>query len=211
MDVQAMSIEGAYVFTPRIHRDDRGSFLEWFKADVFEQTVGHPLTLAQANSSVSAAGTLRGIHFAELPPSQAKYVTCTRGAVWDVIVDIRVGSPTYGTWEAIELDDVSRRAVYLSEGLGHGFMALEDDSVVSYLCSAPYAPGREHGIHPMDETLSIEWPTVARDGGSLAPLLSPKDEAAPRLEDLRSSGVLANYDDTVAWRKQLAGGHHPGQ
>ena len=96
--------------------------------------------MAQANCSVSAAGVLRGLHFSELPPSQAKYVTCVSGAVFDVVVDIRVGSPTYGQWDSVRLDDRDRRSVYLSEGLAHGFMALEDDSTVMYLCSTPYAP-----------------------------------------------------------------------
>ena len=141
---------------------------------------GHraPLHLAQANCSVSSAGTLRGIHFAQLPPSQAKYVTCLHGAALDVVVDLRVGSPTFGQWDSVLLDDVDRRAVYLPEGLGHAFMALEDHTVVTYLCSAPYAPGREHGIHPLDPDVGIDWPTTARDGSPLAPLLSPKDDAA---------------------------------
>ena len=106
--------------------------------------VGHRLDLQQANCSVSAAGVLRGIHFADVPPGQAKYVTCVKGAVLDVAIDVRVGSPTFGTWDAVLLDDVDRRAVYLSEGLGHAFLSLEDDSTVLYLCSTGYSPGREH-------------------------------------------------------------------
>ena len=144
---------GAYEVVPAVHADGRGAFLEWFRADRFHEATGHAFTLAQANASVSAAGTLRGVHFADLPPSQAKWVTCLHGAVLDVVVDIRVGSPTYGKWDAVRLDDAEHRAVYLSEGLGHAFMALEDASVVSYLCSAPYAPGREHGINPLDPRL----------------------------------------------------------
>ena len=184
---------GAYEVVPAVHADGRGAFLEWFRADRFREATGHSFTLAQANASVSAAGTLRGVHFADLPPSQAKWVTCLHGAVLDVVVDIRVGSPTYGKWDSARLDDAERRAVYLSEGLGHAFMALEDNSVVSYLCSAPYAPGREHGIHPLDPALAIKWPTTGRDGAPLTPVLSDKDASAPTLAEAESSGLLPTY------------------
>ena len=121
-------------------------FFEWFTDAEFTAMTGHRLDLRQANCSVSSAGVLRGLHFAQLPPSQAKYVTCLRGAVFDVVVDIRVGSPTFGHWDSVLLDDRTRRSVYLSEGLAHGFLALEEDSTVMYLCSAGYAPTREHTI-----------------------------------------------------------------
>ena len=105
-------------------------FFEWFTDGEFTAMTGHRLDLRQANVSVSAAGVLRGLHFAQLPPSQAKYVTCLRGAVFDVVVDIRVGSPTFGRWDSVLLDDRDHRTVYLSEGLAHGFLALQDDSTV---------------------------------------------------------------------------------
>lgn len=172
------------------HRDDRGVFLEWFREDVFTEMSGHRLRLAQANCSVSAAGTLRGLHFATVPPGQAKFVTCAHGSAFDVAVDLRLGSPTYGHWDAVLLDDRDRRAVYLSEGLGHAFMALEDHTVVNYLCSTPYAPEREHDVHPLDPAIGIEWPAHGRDGAPLAPLLSPKDDAAPLLAEVRAAGLL---------------------
>lgn len=199
MDVRALSIDGAWELTPRQHGDDRGVFLEWFKATELEEATGRSLDLRQANMSVSSRGTLRGVHFADVPPSQAKYVTCPRGAVLDVVVDVRVGSPTFGRWEAVLLDDVDRRAVFLSEGLGHAFLALEDDSVVTYLCSAPYAPGREHGIHPLDGTVAIEWPTQGRDGEPLEYQLSAKDAAAPSLTDAASAGLLPTYEEATAF------------
>ena len=203
MDVKELGIEGAWEITPKIHADDRGAFLEWFRADRFHEVTGHDLDLRQANCSVSSAGTLRGIHFAELPPSQAKYVTCLSGAALDVVVDLRVGSPTFGRWEAVELDGVERNAVYLSEGHGHAFMALADDTVVAYLCSAPYAPGREHGVHPLDPEIGIAWPRSGRDGAPVEPLLSPKDEAAPSLAEAKESGVLAAYEDCLSFRDGL--------
>jgi dTDP-4-dehydrorhamnose 3,5-epimerase len=188
--IEETTIPGAFAVTPQQHRDDRGVFLEWFRSDRFVETTGHRFTIAQANCSVSAAGTLRGIHFAQLPPSQAKYVTCPSGAILDVVVDIRVGSPTFGRWDAVQLDDENRKALYLAEGLGHAFMALADDTVVNYLCSAPYAPGREHGVHPLDPAIGIAWPTRGRDGSPLTPSLSAKDGEAPVLADLVDSGLL---------------------
>ena len=190
MEFRELSVPGAWEITPRRLGDPRGLFLEWFKEPTFVEAVGHRLDLAQANLSVSAAGVLRGIHFADVPPGQAKYVTCARGAVLDVAVDIRVGSPTFGRWDAVLLDDVDRRAIYLSEGLGHAFLSLEDDSTVLYLCSTGYSPGREHGIHPLDPGLGIDWPTTDRAGRPLAPQLSDKDRAAPSLADAREQGLL---------------------
>ena len=203
MEIRELSISGAFEVTPQVHSDGRGAFHEWFRADRFTQATGHAFTLAQANASVSAAGTLRGIHFAQLPPSQAKWVTCLRGSALDVVVDIRVGSPSFGSWEAVELDDVDHRAVYLSEGLGHAFMALEDDTVVSYLCSAPYAPGREHGVHPLDPAIGITWPTTGRGGSPIEPVLSSKDSQAPSLGEARQQGLLPSYDEAQAFLASL--------
>jgi dTDP-4-dehydrorhamnose 3,5-epimerase len=188
VDIQELSIPDAYVITPVQNGDNRGVFVEWFKEGPFEHAVGHRLDLHQANMSVSAKGSVRGIHFADVPPSQAKYVTCPVGALLDVVVDIRVGSPTFGQWDSVLLDQKDRRAVYVSEGLGHVFMALTEGAVISYLCSAGYAPEREHGVHPLDPEIGIEWPA------DIAPLLSTKDEAAPTLVQAREAGLLPSYD-----------------
>ena len=181
MTYRELKIPGAWEITPIQHGDPRGVFLEFFQGGPLTDAIGHRFALAQANCSVSAAGVLRGIHFADVPPGQAKYVTCAKGAVLDVAVDIRVGSPTFGQWDTVLLDDVDRRAIYLSEGLGHAFMSLEDDSTVLYLCSTGYTPGAEHGIHPLDPQVAIDWPTTARNGSALVPQLSAKDLAAPPL------------------------------
>jgi dTDP-4-dehydrorhamnose 3,5-epimerase len=203
VDYRALGIDGAWEITPRQLGDPRGVFLEWFKESLFGQTVGHPLSLGQANLSVSAAGVVRGIHFADVPPGQAKYVTCAKGAVLDVVVDIRVGSPTFGQWDSVLLDDETRRAVYLSEGLGHAFMALADGSTVIYLCSTPYAPEREHGIHPLDPALGIEWPSNSRDGSPIVPELSEKDAAASSLAEAASSGLLPTHGLVRDFRRTL--------
>jgi dTDP-4-dehydrorhamnose 3,5-epimerase len=199
-----LTVPGAWEITPQQFGDPRGVFLEWYKESAFTEAVGHPLDLQQANCSVSAAGVLRGIHFADVPPGQAKYVTCARGAVLDVVVDIRVGSPTFGQWDSVLLDDVDRRAIYLGEGLGHAFMSLEDDSTVLYLCSTGYSPGREHGIHPLDPTVGIAWPTVDRAGRPITPQLSDKDLVAPSLLEARDQGLLPSADGVAAYLDELA-------
>ena len=200
MQVDELKVPGAWSFTPRQFPDPRGVFLEWFQADALEQVLGHRLQVAQANHSVSARGTMRGVHFADVPPSQAKYVYCTRGAVLDVVVDLRVGSPTFGVSDSVLLDDTDRRGIYLSEGLGHAFLALTDDANVTYLCSAPYAPGREHGISPLDPALALPWPD------DVEPLLSDKDAAAPTLEQARAQGLLPDWETCQAFYASLREG-----
>jgi dTDP-4-dehydrorhamnose 3,5-epimerase len=199
MQSRPLRIEGAWEFTPRAFDDERGVFLEWFKQDVFRTTVGSEFAVAQANQSVSARGVVRGIHFAAVPPGQAKYVYCPKGAVLDVVVDIRVGSPTFGDWDAVQLDDVDRRAVYLAEGLGHAFMSLIDGSTVSYLCSAAYDPEREYGTSPADPALKLPWPE------EIEPILSEKDAAAPSLADAQSQGILPDYAECQAFYASLRG------
>ncbi|MFC9836891.1 dTDP-4-dehydrorhamnose 3,5-epimerase [Rhodococcus sp. NPDC127530] len=203
MDVRELTVDGSWELTPRQFGDERGVFFEWFKESTFAEAVGHLLNLAQANCSVSAAGVLRGIHFADVPPGQAKYVTCTRGAVLDVVVDIRCGSPTFGVWDSVLLDDLDRRAIYLSEGLGHAFLSLEDNSTVVYLCSSGYEPGREHGINPFDPEVGIDWPTTSRSGSTLELILSEKDTAAPSLAEAAGAGLLPQYDEVRKWINAL--------
>ncbi|NAZ80210.1 dTDP-4-dehydrorhamnose 3,5-epimerase [Kineococcus sp. R8] len=198
MQTRQLAIAGAQVLTPRQFDDDRGTFLEWFTDDAFRAATGAPFDLAQANCSVSAAGVLRGVHFADVPPGQAKYVFCASGAVLDVVVDLRVGSPTFGRWESVVLDDVDRRAVHLPVGLGHAFLSLADASTVVYLCSAGYAPGREHGVDPFDPDLGITWPTTGRDGAPLTLRLSDKDREAPSLRTARDTGLLPTLEACTA-------------
>lgn len=187
-----LGIEGAHVLTPRIHRDGRGAFFEWFHGLRLAEEIGGTAAVAQVNFSVSRRGVVRGIHFTAVPPGQAKFVSCFRGAIMDVVVDVRVGSPTFGAWEAVTLDDRAYRAVYLSEGLGHGFMALTDDAAVAYTCSQPYDPARERGLDPLDDAIGIAWPSDIR------PVLSPNDTGAMKLADARGAGLLPSYDECAA-------------
>lgn len=187
MKATALAVDGAWVFEPPVFPDERGVFAAPYQGAAFRDATGFEPTVAQTNHSLSARGVIRGVHYADVPPGQAKYVYCPRGSMLDVVVDIRVGSPTFGEHAAVALDGESCRAVYLSEGLGHAFVALEDDTVMSYLCSTPFTPAVEHGISPLDPALALPWPA------DLAPVLSEKDAAAPGLADAERAGSLPTW------------------
>lgn len=199
MDIVPLGIDGAFLVRPTIHADDRGSFHEWFRSDRLRAATGRDFPVAQANWSVSGHGTIRGIHFSRFPLSQAKLVTCPEGAVWDVVVDVRAGSPDFGRWVAIELSAENRHAVLVGEGLGHGFMATSDRSTVMYLCSTPYSPERESEVNPLDPAIGIAWPTTGK------PIMSAKDADAPALALARDRGELPAMED---WRKHAESQSH---
>jgi dTDP-4-dehydrorhamnose 3,5-epimerase len=180
--MEALSIEGAWTFKPQLRGDDRGTFLEAFRGSEFAADLGYRFDVAQVNVSVSRRGVIRGIHYSDVPPGQAKYVTCV--------------------WEAVHLDEDRRVAVFLAEGLGHGFIALTDDATVLYMCSTPYAPGREHGVNPLDPALGIDWPLDGIDGG---PVLSAKDVDAPTLDEALRAGQLPTHQDCAAYAGKLRG------
>ncbi len=185
MQIRELSVPDSYEITPVLRGDDRGLFLEHYRFDRLEEVIGHSLVLRQANTSVSKKGVVRGIHYADVPLGQAKYVTCTHGAVLDYVVDIRVGSSTFGQWDSVRLDDVDFRSVYIAEGLGHAFIALTEGATVSYLVSDIYNPSREHGIDPLDATIGLVFPEEAGE-----PHLSEKDTDAPSLQAAAAAGVL---------------------
>jgi epimerase EvaD len=202
MRVRKLAVQDVHEFTPQTFPDVRGVFAAPYQEDQFVKAIGHPLGLAQANHSRSRRGTVRGLHYSDVPPGQAKYVYCVAGALLDVVVDIRIGSPTFGQWDAVRLDPDSLRAIYVPEGVGHAFIALEDDTVISYLCSTGYNPAAEHGLNPMDPALRLPWPA------DLEPVLSDKDAAAPTLAQAQDAGMLPTYADCVARyeRLRVAGG-----
>ena len=187
MTVNHLDIPGAWVYTPRQFLDDRGIFFEWFQDSTFLEASGHSFTLAQANCSISSKGTLRGIHFADVPPGQRKYVTCITGSALDVLVDLRIGSPTFGQWRKVQLDTIDRRVISIPNGVGHAFIALEDNTTIVYLCDQRYNPEGEHEIYPLDTEIGIEWTL------GIEPLLSPKDEAAPRFNEVK--GALSTFEN----------------
>lgn len=198
MQIRELSIPDSYEITPKQHGDDRGVFLEWYRFDKLEETIGHSMNLRQANTSVSKRGVVRGIHFADIPVGQAKYVTATHGAVLDYVIDIRVGSPTFGQWDTVLLDDTDRRAIYIAEGLGHCFVALTENATVSYLVTDVFNASREHGINPLDPDVALVFPPEAG-----VPLLSPKDTGAPSLAEAASSGLLPTWDAARAFYTSL--------
>jgi len=183
-----LGIPGAWVFEPEVFPDRRGLFVAPFQGPAFREAVGADFVTRQSNVSVSAAGVVRGVHFADVPPGQAKYVTCLSGRLLDVVVVVRVGSPTFGRWEAVELDPASMRSVYLSAGLGHAFLALEEATTASYLCSEPYNPAGERGISPLDPALALPWPA------GLPLVLSDKDREAPTLARAQAAGLLPRWE-----------------
>ncbi|MFY1674405.1 dTDP-4-dehydrorhamnose 3,5-epimerase family protein [Plantactinospora sp. WMMB334] len=204
MKVTELSIPGAWEFLPQQFSDDRGRLLVWYDAAAFADALGFDLPVAQANQSVSRRGVIRGVHWADVPVGQAKYVYCPRGAVLDIVVDLRVGSPTFGQHEVTRLDTIDNRAVYLAEGLGHAFVALEEESIVSYLCSARYAPARERIVHVHDEELALPWPA------EIDPILSERDAHAPTLAELRAADLLPRYDECQRFYQARCAGHRGG-
>jgi dTDP-4-dehydrorhamnose 3,5-epimerase len=199
VQIRELTVPGAWEFTPRQHADERGVFLEQYRHDRLAETVGHPLDLKQVNMSVSARGVARGIHYALVPPSQAKYVSAPKGAFIDFVVDIRVGSPTFGTWDSVLIDDVDRRSVYLSEGLGHAIVALTEGATVNYLVSETFSPTREKGLDLRDAEVGLRFPD---DIGSLQ--LSPKDTEAPTLAEAAEQGLLPAWDECQDLYRRLA-------
>ena len=185
MEITPLSIAGAFAIRNTVHGDERGEFVEWFRADHLKNATGVDFSTIQANLSVSQKGTLRGIHFADVPPGQAKYVMCTTGAIQDYVVDIRVGSPTFGTWEAVTITAKDRNAILLDVGLGHAFVALEERTTVTYLVTDHYKPRAEHAINPQDPDLGLEFPF---EGQEL--LVSAKDREAQSFAEALSNDML---------------------
>lgn len=185
MKITPLGIEGAWMAEFPIWSDERGFFREWFKSADIEEATGRSFGIAQANISHSSKGTLRGIHYSMAPRGQAKWITCVSGAIKDVIVDIRPASKTFGKWVEVELRGDSGNAVFISEGLGHAFIALEDDTAVAYLVSTPFSPTHEFEINPLDEKIAINW---AMQLSELK--ISDKDKKAPTLQERLTQGKL---------------------
>jgi len=185
MKLTTLGIEGVWLAESPVWRDDRGFFREWFKSEDIKNATGREFGLEQANISLSSRGTLRGIHYSIAPRGQAKWITCVAGSIKDVIVDIRPDSQTFGKWIEVELSGNSGKAVFISEGLGHGFVALEDKTAVAYLVSTPFSPTDEFEINPLDEKIGVNW------GMDLRELrISDKDKKAPALAERLAEGKL---------------------
>jgi dTDP-4-dehydrorhamnose 3,5-epimerase len=185
MKLTPLGIEGAWLAESPIWKDERGFFREWFKAEEIRSVTGIDFSIQQANISQSQRGVLRGIHYSLAPSGQAKWITCVTGSIQDVIVDIRPKSKTFGKWIDVELEAASGEAVFIGEGLGHGFLALENDTTVAYLVSTQFSPKDEFEINPLDLEIGINWKI---DPASLK--ISEKDKIAPWLSARLDHGKL---------------------
>ncbi|WP_128376161.1 dTDP-4-dehydrorhamnose 3,5-epimerase family protein [Streptomyces cavernae] len=199
MKVRETAVPDAFHITPHKIGDARGNFYESFRHDRLAAEIGRPVPVAQVNYSVSRKGTLRGLHGTLLPPGQAKVVCVVRGAVLDIVVDLRLGSPTFGVHEANWMSAESGDTVFVAEGLVHGFLALTDDTCVSYLCSTEFVPGTQVDINPFDAELDLPWQL------SQAPLMSAKDSTAASVAAARQAGLLPHYEDCLAHYATLRG------
>lgn len=189
MRTRELAVEGAVAFTPPVFEDYRGVFLSPFLDSVFVKTIGHPLfPVAQTSFSVSRRGVVRGLHFTATPPGTAKYVCCPRGRVIDIVLDVRVGSPTFGVWDSVVLDSRDFGAVYLPVGVAHMFVALEDDTVMSYILSQEYVPENELALSPLDPALKLPVPD------DLNPIMSERDRVAPTFDQALRAGLLPDYE-----------------
>lgn len=191
MDVLETRIPGAFVFTPKQYRDERGSFFEALRSDEVEEVTGQRFRPAQVNYSASRWNTLRGIHSVAVPPGQAKYITCVRGVLRDIIVDLRVGSPAFGAHLVTRLDAESGQCLYVPEGVGHGFLTLTDDACICYVVSTRYVPGTQIDINPLDPELALPW------GFTEPPLMSEKDAQAQGMREALAAGLLADWRDAA--------------
>ncbi|MBW4721885.1 dTDP-4-dehydrorhamnose 3,5-epimerase family protein [Saccharothrix obliqua] len=191
MRITEMAVPGCFRLTPEVYRDQRGLFYEAFRHEPLAEAIGHPFTVRQANCSVSRYNTLRGIHGTVLPPGQEKLVTCVDGAVLDVAVDIRVGSPTFGMFDATRLEEGSGVSVYLADGIGHAFLVLTPTARVHYLVSTEYVPGTMIDLDALDPDLGLPWDTRE------PPIRSEKDTTAPTLAEAASAGLLPTYQECL--------------
>ncbi|MGH3829715.1 MAG: dTDP-4-dehydrorhamnose 3,5-epimerase [Pseudonocardiaceae bacterium] len=187
MRFRELAVPGVVEFAPTIFPDARGRFVAPFQQSSFIAATGHRLTLAQSNHSISRRGVIRGVHFSDVPPGQAKYVHCSRGALLDIAIDLRLGSPTFGRWESVLLDAETCRAVYLPEGVGHAFIALAEDTVMTYLCSTGYHLEAEHTVCPLDPALQLPWPPQNEI------IISDKDREAPTLTEATQTNLLPTW------------------
>ena len=196
MKAKPLEISGAWEVELKKFDDSRGFFFESFRSDFSYDTFGRKFTVKQTNTSVSAKGAVRGIHYALVPPSQAKYVQCQKGSIMDYVIDIRIGSPTFGKSVFIELNSDTPRAIFIEEGLAHAFVALEDETVVTYLVNENFNPEREKGINPFDKELAINWPKMDL-------LLSEKDKTAISLQEAKELDLLPNFAECKQFIKTL--------
>lgn len=182
MPFRKTEISGVQLFEPNVFEDERGFFFESFKSSEVASEFG-AFAVEQINNSMSRRGVIRGIHFKRSPLGQAKFVSVQSGSIYDVAIDLRESSSTFGRWQGFLLSALNNQSLLLSRGIGHAFLALEDGSRVNYLCDSPYEPEKEFAISP--KTAGINWDEIALDHGITEYHFSKKDEIAPHFDDSR--------------------------
>lgn len=188
MQSEKLGIAGALLLSPPTFKDSRGSFSQSFQHSDVLETLGLDFKPVQVNTSISGKGVLRGIHYAESVPGQAKYLSVAHGSILDFIVDLRVDSPTFEKWVSVNIHAEMNKALFIDSGLGHAFVSLKENTVVTYLVDQEFNPSKEHSINPFDPRLNLEFPI---DKNGL--ILSEKDLQAPLLEEQISRGNLTDF------------------
>lgn len=181
MPYQSTEIEGVFLFTPQVFEDSRGHFFESFRQDRTLEETGINFEVKQVNTSLSKRGVLRGVHFKKNPPGQAKFVSVSQGKILDIAIDLRKRSKTFGHWQAFTLSQENNQSLLLGYGLGHAFLALEDNTEVGYLCDSVFQPEIEFGINPLEA--GIDWHELAKPYGVSEFVVNEKDFSAPGLKD----------------------------
>jgi dTDP-4-dehydrorhamnose 3,5-epimerase len=184
MPLEPLGIPGVWLHTPIVHQDLRGTFHESFRLEEIESTLNRRFYVRQVNQSQSKRGVVRGIHFTAGPLGQAKYVTCSVGSILDFVVDLRIESPTFGKWIDITLEAKDGKALLISEGLGHGFLSLQDETVVTYLTSSSYDADKERCLNVWDPSIGMSLQEKLDLHGIDSPIFSEKDLKAPSLDEL---------------------------
>lgn len=183
MEISPFKIEGAWLLSQAPHIDDRGFFREWYVPEKLRDLPNFCFVPAQGNVSKSKLGVIRGMHYSLATAGQQKWITCTKGKILDVILDLRVDSPTFRSFNSIELSEINGRSVYIESGIAHGFISLSDDSLVTYLTSSTYSSEDEYTINPFDIGIQIQWPKMDYH-------LSERDKNAPTLDSQMKKGLL---------------------
>ncbi|GAA1403667.1 dTDP-4-dehydrorhamnose 3,5-epimerase family protein [Kitasatospora putterlickiae] len=205
MEIKEMAIAGAFRIIPDKLRDRRGCFFEAFRTEELARATGFPFRVRQGNVSVSRRGVIRGVHGTRTGSGEAKLISCVRGAVLDVVVDLRVGSPTFGAFDTTPLTADSGELVFLVDGLGHAYQTLAEDTTINYLCAEQFVPGSQIDVNPLDPGLALPW-TLDEE-----PIISDKDRAAPALREAAAAGILPHYTGPLAAPAAPAGENRRGR
>ena len=194
MQFTTLKVPRTWVVDPALFEDSRGIFFENFRSDAVSHKLGRDFVVRQVNHSTSSTGVVRGLHFSTHPPHQLKFVSCVRGSVLDFVVDLRTGSKTFGVVDSVVLSDANNRSILIGEGIGHGFLALEDNSVVRYVCDEFYDAENDGSINPMDPELNLGLDSLLSRLGLGDPIQSERDSSSPTLREAMSLGILPKLE-----------------